>query len=105
MLKKAFVYIRVSKDEGDYERQVKDIKSFMENNGYERTDVKEEDITGTKKNRPFIQQLIPYFKQHPDIKYLIVQELSRLGRTYEVPPLIEELNKIGVCTIAIGMIS
>lgn len=62
-------------------------------------------ISGTvpAENRPGFKKAMLFMKEHPEIKYLYVFELSRLGRNFvETAKLIEDLGKTDVMVWSIS---
>jgi len=95
-------YSRVSTDVQDYNRQIADIKSECKKEGFTILEEFAEKMSGRKKVRPELTRMLNYCKEHADnISFVVVSELSRLGRTSEVLNTIEQLHaiKIGVYTI------
>ena len=96
------IYARVSTDVQDYQRQIEDIKKECKKHNY--TIVKEfsEKESGKHKQRKALNEMLAYCKEHQDaLTFVIISELSRLGRTGQVIFTIETLNeyKIGLISI------
>lgn len=75
------------------ERQVVDLTSYAQRNNLTVSKVFEEHISGAKKNieRPILQDCIEYAKYN-QIGFILVSELSRLGRnTFEVLSTVKDL--------------
>lgn len=85
---KAVIYARVSSvgDRQSTTRQVEDLKSFAEMNGYhiQENGIFEEHISGAKKNkdRVVLNECLDYCIEH-NISILLISELSRLGRNVD----------------------
>ena len=85
---KAAIYARVSSvgDRQSTTRQVEDLKSFAEMNGYhiQENGIFEEHISGAKKNkdRVVLNECLDYCIEH-NISILLISELSRLGRNVD----------------------
>ena len=85
---KSVIYARVSST-GDRQstiRQVEDLKSYSDNNGYilQENGIFEEHISGAKKNheRPVLNECLDFcITNHIDV--LLISELSRLGRNVD----------------------
>ncbi|MDN3193983.1 recombinase family protein [Enterococcus faecalis] len=78
-------YARVSKDDQNLGRQIDQLKNF----GAEK--IIQEKYTGTKRNRPGIEQLLQTIRKG-DI--VVVESISRLGRnTLDILNLIQELDQ------------
>ena len=79
----AVIYARVSSigDRQNTERQVSDLLDYTKYAKLEISHIFEEHISGAKRNteRPILQEAVNYCKQH-QVNYLLVSELSRLGR-------------------------
>jgi len=99
--KTAVIYARVSStnDRQDTSRQVADLRAFAEKEGVEVVEVFEEHISGAKKieEREILQQCLDYCVRQ-NITYLLLSELSRLGRsTLQVLRSLEILHEAKVC--------
>lgn len=85
---KSAIYARVSSagDRQSTTRQVVDLKTFAEKNGYTLPEggIFEEHISGAKKNheRPVLKECLDYCITN-DIDVLLISELSRLGRNVD----------------------
>ena len=95
---KAIIFVRVSRKDQDYQRQLQDLRAVAATMGV--TVVKEitEKISGATQNREreSIQELLSLVHQG-GIDKVLVQEVSRLGRsTVEVLRVVEELTELGV---------
>lgn len=105
-MKKALVYVRLISDMQGYVRQTQDYKSqkqdielYCKANDYKIDVIFEDKFIADNKDKNFIVPLMQYFKDHKDTKYLIIQEISRLGNGSEIISSINALNDIGICTI------
>ena len=96
----AVVYVRVSLARMDQARQVNDITLYCKRNDYIITELFEEKISGLKDEKIELNKCLKYIDKHK-IEYLIISELSRLGRTKEVLNIIDTLNKKKVCLISL----
>jgi len=100
---KAIYYARVSTGSQSNERQVADIKEYCRIERIELLDTKFEEIEhGTMKIRPVLTELEKFIDEHPnEFDFLIVSELSRLGRTSYILETIEnlDLKKIGLISL------
>lgn len=95
---KAVIFVRVSKKDMDYQRQIADLETVAKQRGYEVIEVITEKITGAKKNkqRPAIQKLMKMANDGA-FQTIFVSELSRLGRdTREVINVVEDLNDLNI---------
>ena len=98
---KAVIYARVSSqnDRQDTARQVADLKRFALSQEMEIVITFEEHISGAKKleEREILTQCLDYCKNN-SVKYLLISELSRLGRsTLQVLRSLEILHEAKVC--------
>lgn len=98
---KAVIYARVSSqtDRQDTARQVNDLKRFALSQEMEIVKTFEEHISGAKKleEREILTQCLEYCKNN-SVKYLLISELSRLGRsTLQVLRSLEILHEAKVC--------
>lgn len=96
------IYSRVSSIIQDYERQISNINTYCQKNDYTIITEFCEKESGKKKQRQELTNCLNYCKENQhSINYLIVDELSRLGRTREVLETVETLNdlKIGLISI------
>jgi DNA invertase Pin-like site-specific DNA recombinase len=94
----AAIFVRVSRKEQDYMRQVQDLRSVADRMGLEIVSEISEKISGTAatEDREGIQQLLDLARRRK-ISKVLVQEVSRLGRsTLEVLQIVEELTNLGV---------
>lgn len=91
-------FCRVSTSVQEYERQVNELSSLAQKNGWTGEATFAEKISGAKKNteRTELLRMVDYVKAH-HINKVLVTELSRLGRdTLQVLQVIELLNKEGI---------
>ena len=98
---KAVIYARVSSqnDRQDTARQVADLKRFALSQEMEIVKAFEEHISGAKKleEREILTQCLDYCKNN-SVNYLLISELSRLGRsTLQVLRSLEILHEAKVC--------
>ena len=98
MNKTAVIYARVSSigDRQSTDRQVIDLKKYIEFQEMDLLQIFEEKMSGAKENRPVLQECIDYCIKH-QVHTLCVSEISRLGRSTKiVVNTIDELSKAGV---------
>lgn len=98
---KAVIYARVSSqtDRQDTARQVADLTRFALSQEMEIVKTFEEHISGAKRieEREILTQCLEYCKNNP-VNYLLISELSRLGRsTLQVLRSLEILHEAKVC--------
>ena len=96
------LFVRVSKQAQDYERQIADLTNYAEQQGYAIVQTIAEKISGSKRNdeRRGITELRELVT-NGRIKKVLVTEVSRLGRrTSDVLNVIEELTERGVSVYA-----
>jgi DNA invertase Pin-like site-specific DNA recombinase len=76
------IYVRVSQDKGDYQRQVKELKNYSARNKWNVLEIFKEKVSGKKSNedREQFTQALNFVKNNKVDKFL-VWEFSRLGRT------------------------
>lgn len=97
---KAVCYLRVSTDIQDNARQLELIKEECRKCNYELLEIFQEKESGKKRIRPELSRLETYYETN-EVDFVIISELSRLGRTNEVLRTIDNLNtrKIGLISI------
>lgn len=78
----AVIYVRVSKNTGNYERQVKELKNYCAKNKWNQSAIFKEKISGKKSNSERVEfdKALNFVKNNKIDKFLI-WEFSRLGRT------------------------
>ncbi len=97
-MEKGVIFVRVSKREQDYQRQLEDLRVVAQTQKVEIIKEIAEKISGAKFNqeRDGIKELLS-LAQTRVINKVLVQEVSRLGRsTVEVLKVLEELTNLGV---------
>ena len=90
---------RVSTNQQDYDRQIKELNMHCNQMGWEVVEVFTNKISGAKKNedRQELVEMLTYIEKH-QIDKVCVLEISRLGRnTLEALKVIEQLNEKGIC--------
>src|SRR5688572_12827216 len=95
---KAVIFVRVSKNDMNYQRQISDLQEVAKSKGYEVLEVITEKISGAKKSkdRPVIQHLMKLARDKA-FQTVLVREVTRLGRnTREVINVVEYLSEIGI---------
>ena len=95
---KICIFARVSTCIQDYDRQVNELTSLAQRNGWSVEAVFSEKISGAKKNseRKELSRMVDYVQAH-HISKVAVTELSRLGRdTLQVLEVIEQFNRLGI---------
>jgi DNA invertase Pin-like site-specific DNA recombinase len=96
------IFVRVSKQSQDYERQIADLTSYANRQGYTVVKTIAEKISGAKRNedRKGITELLE-LAASKTITKVLVTEVSRLGRrTSDVLKVIEELTERKVSVYA-----
>ena len=94
----AAIFVRVSKNEQDYQRQLADLRAVAQQQAVRVVAEIAEKVSGVWVNqqREGIQQLLKLSRQGA-IQKVLVSEVSRLGRsTVEVLQIVEELTQLGV---------
>ena len=97
-MQQAVIFVRVSKKEQDYQRQVEDLRAVAQSQSVQVVAEISEKISGVRTNqeRDGIQKLLLLSRQGV-IQKVLVCEVSRLGRsTVEVLQIIDELTQLGV---------
>jgi len=97
---KVVIYSRVSTDQQAYLRQIEAITKYCKANEYTIVNEFCEKETGKHKLRPELTNMMDYLKLNPDVSFVVIDELSRIGRTSYVLQTIEQLN-----AVKIGLIS
>lgn len=95
-MKTAIAYVRVSTDKQQTERQISDIKKYCKDNEIQLIKPFSEIESGLKDDRSELKKMMDYVKSN-SVDFVIVSELSRLGRTNEVLNIIKELKKLNIC--------
>ena len=97
-MKKVVIFVRVSTNIQDYERQINELTAVAQNNNWIVSATFCEKISGAKKNaeRKELTNMIEYVRTN-NINMVLVTELSRLGRdTLQVLEVIEQFNNLGI---------
>lgn len=97
-MQQAVIFVRVSKKEQDYQRQVEDLRAVAQSQAVQVVAEIAEKISGARRNqeREGIQQLLALSRRGA-IQKVLVSEVSRLGRsTVEVLQIVEELTQLGI---------
>jgi DNA invertase Pin-like site-specific DNA recombinase len=97
-MQQAAIFVRVSKREQDYQRQLEDLRAVAKNQSIRVVAEISEKISGVRTNleREDIQELLLLSRQGA-IQKVLVCEVSRLGRsTVEVLQVVDELTLLGV---------
>ena len=93
------ILARVSTNQQDYDRQIKELNMHCNQMGWEVVEVFTNKISGAKKNEDGqeLVEMLTYIEKH-QIDKVCVLEISRLGRnTLEALKVIEQLNEKGIC--------
>lgn len=96
---KVVLLCRVSTNSQDYNRQVNELTTYCQQQGWFIEHIFANKVSGAKKNeeRPEIMEMVEYVKTH-EIDRVCVLEISRLGRnTLEALKVIQLLNEHGIC--------
>ncbi|SDY83116.1 recombinase family protein [Hymenobacter psychrophilus] len=97
-MQQAVIFVRVSKKEQDYQRQVEDLRAVAQSQAVQVVAEIAEKISGAKRNqdREGIQQLLELSRRGA-IQKVLVSEVSCLGHsTVEVLQIVEELTQLSV---------
>lgn len=97
-MQQAAIFVRVSKREQDYQRQLEDLRAVARSQLVQVVAEISEKVSGVRTNleRDGIQELLLLSRQGA-IQKVLVCEVSRLGRsTVEVLQVVDELTELGV---------
>ena len=97
-MQRAVIFVRVSKKEQDYHRQLEDLRAVAQTQSVHVVAEISEKISGVRTNqeRGGIQELLQLCRQGT-IQKLLVCEVSRLGRsTVEVLQVVDELTRLDI---------
>lgn len=92
------IFARVSTSIQEYVRQVNELTTLAQRNGWNVEAIFCEKVSGAKKNaeRKELSRMVDYVQAH-HINKVAVTELSRLGRdTLQVLEVIEQFNRLGI---------
>lgn len=92
MRKRIVGYARVSTEKQDLERQKILIREYCSNNNYDLVKIISEKVSGAKKDRESINELLAVTKDTADM--VIVSELSRISREKEYLTVLNTINDI-----------
>ncbi len=98
MMEKGVIFVRVSKREQDYQRQIEDLRVVAQTQSLRIVAEIAEKVSGAKYNRERdgLRELMTMARNN-EINKVLVQEVSRLGRsTVEVLNVLEELTKLQI---------
>lgn len=99
-MKRIAIYLRVSTNAQDYERQRHEIEAYCKANRYSIKHTFEEKVSGAKDERPQFQSLCALTKD--DIDAVVVWEISRLGRKLTtVIKAVEDFKEKGINVISL----
>jgi DNA invertase Pin-like site-specific DNA recombinase len=92
----AIIYVRVSRKDQDYDRQIHDLETVANARGWKVVEIITEKISGSKSKRDGLDRL-KELVEAGEIKKILVTEISRLGRkTLDVLQLVDFLTTKGV---------
>ncbi len=92
MKKRIIGYARVSTEKQDLERQKVIIREYCNNNNYDLVKIISEKVSGAKKDRQSINELLNIDKGIADM--VVVSELSRISRQKELMSVLSTINEI-----------
>lgn len=92
MRKRIVGYARVSTEKQDLERQKILIREYCSNNNYDLVKIISEKVSGAKKDRESINELLAVTKDTADM--VVVSELSRISREKECLTVLNTINDI-----------
>ena len=99
-MKQAAIYLRVSTDQQNYDRQKKELLDYCKRNELNVYDIFEEKESGRKDDRPEFQKLCSLTKN--DIQVVVVWEISRLSRkAYMILKVAEDFAQKGISIYAL----
>jgi DNA invertase Pin-like site-specific DNA recombinase len=97
MEKRIAIYVRVSKSQQDFQRQLSELRKFASENGYNIVEEISEKQSGSIENREGIAKIINLAKSRK-ISMVLIHEVSRLGRnTIDSLKTLETLTENKVC--------
>lgn len=97
--KRAVIYARVSTDEQETDRQIRDLKAFAKRAGYKVIETFSEKMSGAKDNRKQRSLVLELARQRK-IDCILITEMSRWGRnTADLLNTLQELNSYNVSLI------
>lgn len=97
---RAVIYARVSTDDQDCERQVRDLTAFAARAGYQIVSVFEEKVSGTTSDREQRNEVLR-LAQSRQIDIVLVTELTRWGRsTIDLLESLQKLHEFKVSLVA-----
>ena len=98
-MKQAAIYLRVSTDQQNYDRQKKELEDYCKRNQLEIKYLFEEKESGRKDDRPEFKKLCELTKD--DIQVVVVWEISRLSRkAYMILKVAEDFAQKGISIFA-----
>lgn len=97
---KAIGYARVSTDLQDFNRQLTQIEDHCRANNYELIEIYKETGSGKNDDRTELTRMKAFIQSSTDLDFLIISELSRLGRNSKTGETLDLLNKKGVGLIS-----
>ena len=99
-MKQVALYLRVSTNQQDYDRQKKELLDYCKRNQWEVKYIFEEKESGRKDDRPEFRRLCDLTKD--DIQVVVVWEISRLSRkAYMILKVAEEFAQKGISIYAL----
>ena len=99
-MKQAAIYLRVSTDQQNYDRQKKELLAYCTRNQLQVKYIFEEKESGRKDDRPEFQKLCTLSKE--DIQVVVVWEISRLSRkAYMILKVAEDFAQKGISIYAL----
>ena len=98
---KCAIYVRVSTEEQNPDHQVKALKTYSSNCGYETYKIYKDVISGTKSSRPALNMLMFDMRKRL-FNVVIVWKLDRLGRSLQhLLNIVEEFHKRNIDFICV----
>jgi DNA invertase Pin-like site-specific DNA recombinase len=95
------IYARVSSTQQDYQRQLVQLTEYCQTHNMNLVKTFEEKLSGFQRVRPALTELMEFVgNKANDIDTILIDELSRFGRSIQIVSTIEKLNAIGVNVFA-----
>lgn len=85
-------YVRVSTEQQDTERQIKQIKNYCELNQHELVEILEDKVSGTTNNRKGLYTLLSRDKENGDL--VVISEQSRFSREKDIVHVLSSISNV-----------
>lgn len=98
---KVAIYVRVSTEHQDYQKQLDLCKKHCKAHGWEIYKIYEDIFTGTSQSRPAFNELLDDMRQYK-FNCIVCTRLDRIGRSLQhLLSMFDEFNKKGVQFVAV----